>query len=362
MLEKKSATITFHKPRNYGAVLQAYALQKSILELGIDNEIIDYECKSKQNLKDFLKYLIFMPLVYMHKKIFKSFRKKYLKVTKKMKKNSLKSKEFNSKYNFFITGSDQVWNYEIIGNDGAYLLDFVSDDKKKLSYAASFGISKIPDEKILWYRNNLKNFSNILVREKTGIKILKNLIDKKAKIVLDPVFLLEKEKWNDLVVKDDKFTKIKNKYILIYMGNKNINQFSKVLSKKYNLPIYNITMNIPLKSENRVGKLEMLLTPEEFISAIKNAKFVVTGSFHAVVFSIIYNREFFVNNIDKNKINRSSRQKDLFELLGINNREIFNHNNDEGFIPINWDNVNQKVKIERNKSLNALKKMLGVKD
>ena len=99
-----------------------------------------------------------------------------------------------------------------------------------------------------------------------------------------------------------------------------------------------------------------------FINIIKNARFIITASFHAVVFSIIYNKDFFINNVDKMKENRSSRQKDLLDLLGIKDREIFNHDDDTDFVPIDWNNVNKKLETERNKSINELKKMLSVND
>ena len=140
-----------------------------------------------------------------------------------------------------------------------------------------------------------------------------------------------------------------------------IKLFAEKLSAKYKIPIFNIA-DLILKKKNKIGNTESKLGPEEFVNAIKNAKFIITASFHAVVFSIIYNKEFFINNVDKTKENRSSRQKDLLDLLEIKDREIFNHDDDTDFVPIDWDNVNKKLEIERNKSINELKKMLGIND
>ena len=219
---KKTATITFHKAVNYGAILQAYALQRSILKLGIDNDIIDYDCKLISNVykliniksvKSFIKSLIAFRIYYYKKNKFKSFIKKYIILTNPVTKDILKSEEFNNKYDFFITGSDQVWNYEITNLDDAYFLNFVKDESKVKSYAASFGISCIPENLRLKYKNYLKRFSSILVREKTGAKLIENLIDKKVNIVLDPVLLLNKNEWNEIIFKT-KFDDIKDKYIL----------------------------------------------------------------------------------------------------------------------------------------------------
>lgn len=369
MKKIRTATITFHKAINYGAILQTYALQQSILNLGIDNDVINYDCKSISNeyklikiksIKSFIKSLMTLKKCYYKKNKFKLFIKKYIILTNPVTKDILKSEDFNNRYDFFITGSDQVWNYEITNLDDAYFLNFVKDEKKIKSYAASFGIGCIPENLRLKYKNYLKRFSSILVREKTGAKLIENLIDKKVNVVLDPVLLLNKNEWNKIVAKT-KFDDIRDKYILVYMRTPYIKLFAENLSIKYKMPIFNIE-DLILKNKNKVGNTESELGPEEFIGAIKNAKFVVTTSFHAVVFSIIYNKDFFINNIDKTKENRSSRQKDLLDLLEIEDREIFNHDDDTDFVPIDWNNVNKKLEIERNKSINELKKMLGVND
>lgn len=369
MRKIKTAIITFHKAINYGAILQTYALQQNILKLGINNEIINYDCKlisneykliNRNSIKMFIKSILGFKMFYCKKKKFESFVEKYIILTESVNQDVLKSEKFNKKYDFFITGSDQVWNYEITNLDENYFLTFVKDKKKIKSYAASFGIGCIPDVLKLQYKQYLERFSTILVREKTGKNLVKELIDKEVNTVLDPVLLLKENEWNK-IVKKTKFDTIRDKYILVYMTTPYIISFAEKISIKYNIPILNIS-DLILKKKNRIGERMSELGPEEFISAIKNAKFVITGSFHAVVFSIIYNKEFFINNIDKTKENRSSRQKDLLDLLEIEDREIFNHNDDTDFAPIDWNNVNKNLEIERNKSLNELKKMLGVND
>lgn len=363
---KKTATITFHRTLNYGAILQAYALQVIINKMGLKNEIIDYECDKirknyclikKNSVKLFIKSILVFKNMYLRKKKFEKFAKEKLNITEKIKKETLYTESFNNQYDLFITGSDQVWNYEIIGSDNSYLLDFVKNNKKKRSYAASFGVSSIPLELIDRYKKYIEDFSEILVREKTGKDIIKMITKRPSvNIVLDPVFLLEKKEWEKVLL-NSKFDDIANKYILMYMPTENLIKFANYLADKYKLEIYNIA-----DADFTNGHLENALGPEEFISAIKNAKFIVTGSFHAVAFSIIYNKEFFINNVDEIKENRSSRQKDLLNLLEVADREIFNHNDDKEFIAIDWNNVNEKLEIERNKSLNELKKMLGVND
>ena len=359
---KKTATITFHRAINYGAVLQAYALQKSILKLNVENELLDYKPNTIYNvyklirmdsLKNFIKSCIIFPFFIYKKKKFNDFIEKNMYLSKEINKKELNTINFNNNYDLFITGSDQVWNYELINMDGSFLLDFVKDKRKITSYAASFGISSIPEALKGWYIEKLKRFSTILLREKTGKLIVEELINKDEKVVLDPVFLLNQKEW-DRVTGKTKFDKIKDKYILVYISTPLIMLFAKKLSKKYNIPVFFIG-NIKF---NTNCKFEMQLGPEEFISAIKNAKIVLTASFHALAFSIIYNKIFFIN-LNKEKYSRASRQIDLMELLEIKNREIADLNE---IVPINWEKVNEKLEIERNKSLEELKHILNVVD
>lgn len=365
MLKKKSATITFHEAINYGAILQAYALQKSILKLNVENEIINYSCKDIKkiykllrldSLRGFIKSIVSIKSLYVRKRKFNDFIKEYINITQEVNKVFLCSEIFNKQYDIFITGSDQVWNYEITNFDKTYMLDFVKEDKKKKSYAASFGIEKIPSMYKLEYKNYLEKFSTILLREQTGAQIIEDLLNRKVETVLDPVFLLDKNEWN-IIIKPNKFDKINEKYILAYMPTVEMKSFAEALSKKYKLPIYNITEPI-LKWKNSFGKIESSLGPDEFVSAIKNAKFVITSSFHATVFSIIYNREFFIN-INSNGKSRGSRLIDLLNLLEIRNREI-SKLEIEDFAPLNWKNINKKLEVEKQRSIRELKRMLEV--
>lgn len=355
----RTATITFHNSVNYGAILQTYALQKSILKLGFYNEIINYSPDSDKNLvinttnlKSIIRSLINLPDFYVKKKKFDDFIKKRINITKKVSKNFLKSRDFNNEYDIFITGSDQVWNYELT-NDSTYMLDFVLENNKKRSYAASFGISEIPNNLNSWYKNLLKNFHSILLREESGQKIIKQLLNREAKIVLDPVFLLNRKEWNNIIGKT-KFEKIKNQYILIYYTTPQIIEFAKILSKRYGLS--NIFIEALSFRLSRIGKVERTLGPEEFVDAIKNARFVLTGSFHAMVFSIIYNKEFFIDII---KNGRNSRLEQVLKMCNISNRYVEENIDQIMMKKINWDEVNimieKKVKESRNELFEMLK-------
>lgn len=360
---KKTATITFHNSVNYGAILQTYALQQSILKLKIKNEIINYSPDSDRNLiintknlKTIIKSLIKLPDFYLKRKKFNNFINRHIYITDRLNRKILNSKTFNNEYDIFISGSDQVWNHEIL-KDSTYFLDFVKDNSKKRSYAASFGIEKIPFNLKIWYEKNLKDFHTILVREQVGKFLIKEIINKDARVVLDPVFLLNKVEWDNILF-NTKFENMKNNYILIYYSTPKIKKFAEFLSKKYNIPIFFIS-EIVLKKKYRVGKLERRLGPEEFISAIKNARFILTASFHAVVFSIIYNKIFYIDYMSNG---RESRLEQILNLFDIKNRKINEQVENYKEDYIDWESINKKLEIERNKSINELKKMLGVND
>ena len=155
----KVGILTYHDTTNYGAAFQAFALQKKIEELGCDCEIIDYKCKAvteryeikspfkSSNIKQCIKRILTNKNNRNLKLKFETFYKRYQKRSDKTYyKNTIS--ETNNIYDKFIVGSDQVWNLRLSGEDTTYMLDFVKDDSKKYSYAASFGYSKIPDKYI----------------------------------------------------------------------------------------------------------------------------------------------------------------------------------------------------------------------
>ena len=219
----KVGTITYHRAVNYGAVLQTYALQKVLDKLGVDNEVIDYRAdyiewiykpfcmRDRKNLRDFFKILRGAPIKNKKRNQFFRFIKENIRVSCSYTKETLA--DSNEKYDCFMTGSDQVFNLECSNYDENYFLDFVKEDKKKNSYAASFGFDTAPEEDKKKYKRLLSGFKNISVREKQGIKITEEIADKKAVEVLDPTLLISGNEWREIVKETPKYDK---KYILIY--------------------------------------------------------------------------------------------------------------------------------------------------
>ena len=200
---KKIGIITFHRAKNYGAVLQAYALQHTLEQLGSDCEIVDYKCENIDNgykpfqfsktdpIKSILKSLVMYRKRAKKIEQFSSFYNNYLKISDKTYSNSDIS-ECKNLYDAFISGSDQVWGpgKEGINPDSIYFLSF-ADDNQKYSYAASFGVADISDVKAMQLRPLLKNFQSFSVREKSALNIVKKITGKNGVCHIDTTFLLK---------------------------------------------------------------------------------------------------------------------------------------------------------------------------
>ncbi|QHQ61130.1 hypothetical protein Ana3638_10410 [Anaerocolumna sedimenticola] len=386
----KIGIITFHKVNNYGAVLQAYALQKTIKSLGCDCDIIDY---SRKNLRDIflwqknkvkcllkgapdrqgysnLEFIrMVLTTIFFNKKAvavkFNTFRNRY-DLSRPV--NSDTVKYINNEYDLFLSGSDQVWNCGRVILDKNYLLDFVEERKKKGSYAASFGIKEIPDKYLAEYKRLLTDFRYLSVRETAGADLINELIHREAKVVLDPTLLLRKEEWAELVD-----VKANNEdVIIVYMleYSESLLRFARELSEKVNCPIrlLNKPLHRNVKEDCRVD-----VGPVEWLSEIQNGKYIVTNSFHGVAFSINFNRNFYVE-IAEERIRgaMSSRIEHILHTFGLEDRLIRRKkygNSKRNYIKFNYCSadidyikVNRKLEKLRDESVDYLSNMLYVKD
>ncbi|MDR7239977.1 hypothetical protein J2Y02_004621 [Neobacillus drentensis] len=328
----KIYTITCHDVYNYGASLQAYALMRYLIKCDNDVEIIDYKPDYLSNHYKLLsihnpkwKKNIITKSIYLvlkipgripglnRKKAFDKFKKDYLKLTELRYKSNEDLKKNVPIGDVYLCGSDQIWNTLFQnGKDPAFYLDFVPDEKIKASYAASFATDSIPEKYKPMIKEKIERLDGVGVREKSGVEILKNLNIKMAVNVVDPVFLLDKKDW-DVITKEE----YGEKYILVYDFDDNqlIKKIALDISKEKGYKIYSLNP----------GKLKYADSnftfhgPETFVSLIRNAQFVIANSFHAAVFSIIYEKEFVIVN-RKEAIN--TRMKDLLEDLKLKNRLI----------------------------------------
>lgn len=313
----KAGILTLQEADNYGAVLQAYALQTALLDLGVESEFIRFEdetetAKNDQNRpagpKIFVRQLLEKAKI--RSGLFSDFRRDYLKCAAPVPRE--KTDELNDKYDLFITGSDQVWNLSIPKVDGRYFLPFASP-KKRFSYAASFGGSSVPDQMKGWCAQQLKHFQDISVREEYGRETVKSLIGRDSVVCTDPVFLLESARWNELTYEVEE----KN-YLLLFLiqYSKEAIDFAEKLAEERNVKVKIVTASFMyacgVSAWNETGVTDWL-------SFIKNADCVVTDSFHGCAFSMIFGRPFSVVCLKDGLEKRNGRIIELLERTGMEN-------------------------------------------
>lgn len=365
---KKIGLMTWFSYDNFGSLLQCKATMKSVEKLGYEIELINYVPKQSyskiQNISIILKKIILKII----KRFLYIFSKKDMKkislnnmniFRKNMKKSRLvltKSDLFllNKEYDSFICGSDQVWAPTVY--DENYFLSFVEDDNKKIAYAPSIGLPVIENKFI---KENMKklisNFIYLSTREEQGAKLIKDLIGKEAKVVLDPTLLLNKEDWEKEMV-DIKY----ENYILAYFlgDNKKYYIESQKIAKILNKQLLIIPTNN--KDLNKKECIQDDLGPQEFISLINKADLVLTDSFHGTIFSINFHKPFITfkrfidNNLSQNsRIYNILKKLNLEELIFNNNYKIIEYAKN-----IDYKLVEEKLLKLRNESLNFLKDSL----
>lgn len=344
---KKIGILTFHNADNLGAVLQAYALQTAVKEnCNLESEIIDYRCEHieksrfptsrKSGIKGFIKYLCLKFYYSLKRSSFDGFRRRYLKVSKN-RYHKENVKECDTRYDGYVVGSDQVWNLECTDSDLTYYLDFTH--KPKWSYAASFGNYEISakDNKL---NTLLTEFKKLSVREITGINKLKELGIDDARVDLDPVFLLKKERWEEII--PDRI--IKKKYVFVYMIIEDSTIISKAMefAKNNDCKIISNKQSIEFITHNR---------PDAFLSWIRNAEVVFTNSFHGAALSILFNKKAVISNyLPDGRINE--RINDLIKLLHAEHCIMGEHNNP---LACNANKVIDDYRLQAIKYLKSMK-------
>lgn len=336
---KKIGVITlYYKSTNFGGNLQAYALCKALSKYGYTAEQISY--LGKRVNKSLLKRLFSGGVINFFQKCGRYGKSLLLSPLRKMedKKHNLYVLrkraffDFNNQiiphseevytantilqcvpnYDCFITGSDQVWNMD--GYDSSYFLDFVPSEKVKISYAASISKDSLTEEQKEIFRKSLRDYKAVSVREKSAEKLLEGLSPVEVQTVLDPTLLLTREEWDEVCEE----RVISGKYVFCYFlgENKQERKLAEKFARLHHLKLIALPHTGGIKLMDRKFGDERLydVSPQQFISLIKHAEYVFTDSFHAVVFSNIYQKQYFVFNRSK-KGEMSSRIVDITELF-----------------------------------------------
>lgn len=374
---KNIAILTlYYNNYNYGGLLQAFALQQAINTMGYDSVQISYRLETGYSGWSPFKSIIKKTVAYIFHQIkYGRWFNKYLVRQKKLNLfvnqiphtevvTASTIKNLIDRYDCFICGSDQIWNP--IGWQPTFFLDFVPDDKVKISYAASIARDNLTKEQLEYIRKFTSDFSAISVREKNSADVLnKSYPELNVQYIPDPVFLLEETEWMKLV----KSNKSVKPFIFAYFLGDDDSNREKALTYARNTGLKIIFASHLSISQYQWEKehLEVISSPlgvEEFLSHIANAELVITDSFHAMAFSAIYKTPFYVLHrfsiADKNSMN--SRVVDLVEELQIPNRFT-----EDLFENYEWsreelDNISSNINRMRCKGLNYLDKSLCARE
>lgn len=370
---------------NYGAVLQAYAMSKQLQRWGYEPEIINYQYSTgkqivsvenqvDRSLRARLKYIFSGDVSLIQKMLYRLARGKRNAQTdlfREFVKNSIpidlntpvtyeELMKNKSDYKCLICGSDQVWNPLIHANqnDPGFFLQFGSHQCKRIAYAPSFGISTLPDESKINLKEYTERFNALSVREISGAAIMKEICGVDVPVVLDPTMMADSMIWKEF---NRMPSGMPERYILVYrFGRMNyMERQIKHIASELNLPIFEIPVSI--ESYGKGSKLIFGVGPEEFVTLIRNAKMVLTDSFHASVFSILNHTPFytFLRQGKNEKNNMNSRMENLLEMLNLQERLIYPDSEIVSLSKVKYENADSLLEQRRNESQKFLKDALG---
>lgn len=351
---------------NYGQVLQAYALQIVLKKMNCDPFLIRYDPRVdinkdlciKQFKKNKMNFRVRLDnsVGFFDKRGFMFFKKHRLNMTKIFYKQS-ELKENIPKADIYITGSDQVWGpwFDL----EPFFLDFVPDESKKISYAASFGRESISVDEKRRIKYLINRLDDVSVRETSAVSLCDELNVKKIKLVPDPTMLLDKEEWSELLKCSEKNSVKKRRVFFYKVGDLDDDLFEAFISH-YGDNDYYYTSLSKVKHENVRPKIH------EWMTILSSSGLVVTNSYHGTVFSLIYNKPFISIGRKSQKLhNMNTRLISLLDTFRLRERFIddFDKEKIDSILikKINWDKVNKIIRDNKVKGYNYLSKNINSK-
>lgn len=369
----KVGILTYHRAENYGALLQAYALSSYLRSRGFEVGFVDYW---PDYHKDYFRIFprkkfvtgglvtkglsIYWATVwalprYRRKRVMQDFMQRFLGVSGEAEYTN--DKDVCREFDTVVFGSDQIWRQQnLLTHKGLDLWYFGSPniEARKIAYAGSMGPVNLSDEEKGLIKEYLSGFERLSVRE-SSLKDLLETMGLTSSLVVDPVFLLERQQWIRLAEMSGKqAAHKKKKYILFYnlLNTKEAELFANRLSREKKLPVVEITKRFGFRY---VGKrYSHFASVPDFLSMIENAEFVVSNSFHGVALSIILGKQFYAVGMGK----RSDRVESLLATLGIGERYLANGEMPEG--EIDFKAVEDRLVRYAERSKDYLKEALEV--
>lgn len=322
---KKIGILTWHYYANFGSALQAYALQKTVERMGHQTLIVNYQNPrlADKPMKEWLCSMVGSVFQMIpHEKArrfsypFQVFRAKYMRQTRRIETGD-RLTELVRDFDGIVCGSDQIWAPNVFNS--IYLLEPITEKRiKKVSYAASVGLNHIPEQLQPRYRDLLNDFHAVAVREESGKRLLAELCDIHATVVLDPTLLLEADHYRTL---QNKVHGLPEKYVFCYFLNKEHQYRTRVeeYAREHGLEVVGVSENSDdsgwMKGLKNIG-------PQEFLWMIDHSHAVFTDSYHGTIFSLLMHKEFFTFErfSSSDPICQNSRIYQLDRWFGIGGR------------------------------------------
>lgn len=329
--DKRVGILTFHDTVNYGGLFQCLAMQHVLKKSGYEPFIIDYRTSrvlkptrfSARRLVGKVLRILNGPLGATKRKVETAkFIDRRFELSPQVFHDLNTLRQSPPPASTYIVGSDQVWNPQITSFDDAFFLDFGNKDIRRISYAASIGLDSPCTKDLEWIEKGIKKLNKVSLRESSSVSMIKDKLDVDCEAVLDPTLLVSGEEWRELAGNNHE-----GEYLLVYVlpGDRNVERALKLATKKIseqkNLKVI-IVGDREIKRLVPNGDGRFGVGPQEFLSLLCNAKFLVTNSFHGTAFATNLGIPFvsFIPEPAANGKTRGGRLSDLAAGMGLNSR------------------------------------------
>lgn len=350
---------------NYGSALQTWALHQAIKKTGYVPVLVDYcpdiladkdplnPYKNMWDQTEEAKRMVEMTLPAIrenYKKFDRFYRERFLRTKKKYTSDNFNHIIADEGLDGFVCGSDTIFCPDEFGFDDGYYADFAVMKGRSVSYAASFGDPHFTEETYKILNERIKNFKALGIREEQMIPYLKEHADIPVQRVVDPTLLLTVDEYEAIIGEKQE----RDKYLLLYSRRytPQMEAYADKLAAENGWKIVDISLRAV--NAERGHKMAYEAGVEEFLSLIKHAEFVVTNSFHGMIFSVQFRRPFVIFSREQcdNKI------EELLSLFGIPERRLVT--GEEKFEALNFADIHNKIEAARQKSFAFLRMELGL--
>lgn len=360
---KKIGLITLHRWYNYGSMLQSYAANKLLNDMGYDCELIDYTPPKIDNHRSYK--------LYNDGKEWESLRKQFEKQIEQRKhsfynfmslyKTSIN--KYNSdeelldnppKYDAYVTGSDQIWNVNMRIASKAYFLHFTDNDEK---YAFSTSIGRCKEDKLQPYQKYIEKYKKVYMREEEGKQLIQQMCPNTfVGQMIDPTLILNSRDWNGIV---EKQRLVQEEYVACYATlDDQLDDMMPILRKVYQvkkIPIVLFGMVLPREEDGIINIVDA--GPYEFIRLIRDAALVITHSFHGTAFSLNFGTQFMTYNDNM----ENPRKEGVLRMAKLQNRIV--HNVEEAEIllenDVDFTYANKVLEKARGQAKETIRECLG---